>query len=355
MMPTQPNLTEAETRLGASLPNRRVEAWKWTDVRASVKDDASGLVSACEPVFELPEGLSVARASKNAKDHAMGVLANSFAGEVYIIDVPAGFKTDAPVKIGNMTAGHARIFIKLGKSAELTVIEDHGSDKAGFANIEVNYDLGQEASLTRSIFHRDNAASTRILTSQINAWSDAKITQHALSFGGGLSRLETNIAALGEGLQANVHGAYLLGDQRHTDMTSYIDLAAKEGVIRQTVKGVVTDKARGVFQGKFHVRRPAQKTDAEMRHDALMLSESSEIRAKPELEIYADDVECAHGNTLGALDESALFYMRQRGIPLAQARALLTEAFVAEAFDDLAGDQHDVFMAEIRTWLEANS
>jgi len=209
--------------------------------------------------------------------------------------------------------------------------------------------------LNRTVFHRDDAGSTRVVTSQINAWANAKIAQHALSFGGGLSRLETNIAALGEALEANVHGAYLLDDQRHTDMTSYIDLAAKEGVIRQTVKGVVTDKARGVFQGKFHVRRPAQQTDAEMRHDALMLSDTSEIRAKPELEIYADDVECAHGNTLGALDESALFYMRQRGIPLAQARALLTEAFVAEAFDDLAEDQHDVFMGEIRNWLEANS
>ena len=86
-----------------------------------------------------------------------------------------------------------------------------------------------------------------------------------------------------------------------------------------------------------------------------MLSDTSEVRAKPELEIYADDVACAHGNTLGALDESALFYMRQRGIPKAQARAMLTEAFVAEAFDDLAEDQHIIFTAEIRKWLEANS
>ena len=355
MMPTQPNFTDAETRLRASLPHRRVEAWKWTDVRAVVKETTSGLVSSCEPHFELPEGLSVSRADRTVKGHAMGVLANSFSGESYVIDVPAGFKAEEPVKIGNMASGHARIFIKLGKAAQLNVMENHSSDSAGFANIEINFDMGEGAELTRTVFHRDDAKSTRIVTSQINAWAKAKIIQHALSFGGGLSRLETNIAALGKELNAEVHGAYLLNDQRHTDMTSYIDLAAKEGFVRQTVKGVVTDKARGVFQGKFHVRRPAQQTDAEMRHDALMLSDTSEVRAKPELEIYADDVACAHGNTIGALDESALFYMRQRGIPKAQARALLTEAFVAEAFDDLAEYLKDEFMTDIRTWLEANS
>ena len=355
MMPTQPKLTEAETLLGASLPHRRVEAWKWTDVRAAVKNTPSGLTSACTPHFELPDGLTLTRADRSAKDTAMSPLAKSFAGESYIIEVPAGFSDDQPVKITGLAAGHARIFVKLGKGAQLNVIEKHISEDAGFANIEINFDLGEGAILTRSILHRDHAASTRILTTQINAWANAKIIQHALSFGGGLSRLETNVAGLGEDLNAEIHGAYLLNDQGHTDMTSYIDLAGPDGFVRQTVKGVVTDKARGVFQGKFHVRRPAQQTDAEMRHDALMLSDTSEIRAKPELEIYADDVACAHGNTIGALDESALFYMRQRGIPKAQARALLTEAFVGEAFDDLAEDQHDEFIAEIRTWLEANS
>jgi Fe-S cluster assembly protein SufD len=355
MMPTQPNLTEAETLLGGSLPHRRVEAWKWTDVRAAVKDTANGLVSACEPQFELPDGLTVKRADRSAKDHAMSALAQSFAGKSYVIDVPAGYASDSPVKISGLETGHTLIFIKLGKGAKLSVIESHTSDSAGFANIEINFDMAEDAELTRTIFHRDDANSTRIVSTQINAWANAKIVQHALSFGGGLSRLETNIAALGEALNAEVYGAYLLNDQRHTDMTSYIDLAGQDGFIRQTVKGVVTDKARGVFQGKFHVRRPAQHTDAEMRHDALMLSDTSEIRAKPELEIYADDVACAHGNTIGALDESALFYMRQRGIPKAQARALLTEAFVSEAFDDLAEAQKDEFVAEIRIWLEANS
>ena len=133
-----------------------------------------------------------------------------------------------------------------------------------------------------------------------------------------------------------------------------MDLTCPGSEIRQSVKGVTDDKAKGVFQGKFHVRRPAQHTDAEMRHDAIMLSDTSEIRSKPELEIYADDVACAHGNTIGALDESALFYMRQRGIPKAQAKALLTEAFLASVFDTLEDEvMRESLIEKMRGWLHA--
>ena len=157
---------------------------------------------------------------------------------------------------------------------------------------------------------------------------------------------------MGNAVKATINAAYLLDGSRHCDMTSYIDLACPDGHIRQSVKGVTADKSRGVFQGKFHVRRPAQHTDAEMRHDAIMLSDTSEIRSKPELEIYADDVACAHGNTIGALDESALFYMRQRGIPLAQARALLTEAFLGSVFDTLEDEvMRESLLEKLRGWL----
>ena len=244
-------------------------------------------------------------------------------------------------------------FSNLPKGAGITVEEIHKSDTPSFVNLEMVFELGQGAKLTRVISHHDNAGTTRISTSHINAWADASITQHALSFGAGLSRFETRIASLGENLKLDMHGAYLLGEKRHCDMTSYIDLGAENAHIRQSVKGVVTDKARGVFQGKFHVRRPAQLTDAEMRHDAIMLSDTCEVRAKPELEIYADDVACAHGNTVGALDESALFYMRQRGIPVGQARALLTQAFVSQAFENM--DDNSEFTAKTTEWLEQNA
>ena len=335
------------------LPHRRMEAWKWTDVRGAVKGTPSGMSTACEPAFIVPAGLSVTREALEPADTPMGKLAAQFAGDAYVIDIPAGYKSDETVHISGLENGHARLVFRLGKGAALSINEVHESASARFANIDMKFELAEGAALIRTIFHNDHTGTARIVTSAISAWGGASITQHALSFGGGLSRFETRVASLGVDLKCELHGAYLLGEKRHCDMTSYIDLAAPGAHIRQSVKGVVTDKARGVFQGKFHVRRPAQLTDAEMRHDAIMLSDTCEVRAKPELEIYADDVACAHGNTVGALDESALFYMRQRGIPAAQARALLTEAFVAEAFDGMA--DNTVFMAKITDWLEGNS
>ena len=335
-----------------TLPHRRMEAWKWTDVRESVSAEKSGLTSACPPKFTLPAGLSVTRKPLSPSDTPMGKLATSFAGDAYIIIVPEGFASEDILIIDGLYSGHARIVFKLGTGAKLHVREVHESTKAGFANIEMRFDLAKSAELTRTILQDDHEGTTRVATSQINAWGHAKITQHTLAFGAKLTRFETRIAALGENLQLDIHGAYLLNEKRHCDMTSYIDLGAESARVRQSVKGVVTDKALGVFQGKFHVRRPAQFADAEMRHDAIMLSDTAQIRAKPELEIYADDVACAHGNTVGALDESALFYMRTRGIPISEARALLTQAFVAQSFEGMDDDAE--FMSRITAWLEQN-
>ncbi|MCF6221241.1 MAG: SufD family Fe-S cluster assembly protein [Robiginitomaculum sp.] len=335
------------------LPHRRMEAWKWTDVRGASMSEPQGLSAACNPTIAAPSGIDISTEGVAPSENVMGKLATTFAHNATIITVPAGFKSGAPVLLSDMKSGHARLIFKIGKGAEISVTETHASNAASFVNIDMRFDLAQGAKLNRTIFHNDSADVTRISTAQINAWADAEITQHTLSFGAGLTRFETRIASLGENLQADVHGAYLLGENRHCDMTSYIDLGGENARIRQSVKGVVTDKARGVFQGKFHVRRPAQFTDAEMRHDAIMLSDTCQVRAKPELEIYADDVACAHGNTVGALDESALFYMRQRGLPAKQARALLTQAFVAQSFENMV-DKSD-FMARITDWLELNS
>jgi len=336
------------------LPTRRDEAWKWTDVRGRVNDKATGLSVAGLPRFTLPEGVSITEVETDDldTDSAMAKLARNFGGSVWAVSVPEGFKSDTPLIIEGLNRGHIRIRLDLGKGAKLSVIEHHAGDAGGFVNIDMTVMLNADAALDRTIVHNDPEDCVRISTTHITAWKGAKITQHALSFGGSLSRIETRLAGMGKDIEAVMNGAYLLRDNRHIDMTSYIDLSVPDCIIRQAVKGVVTDKARGVFQGKFHVRKPAQHTDAEMRHDALMLSDTSEIRSKPELEIYADDVACAHGNTIGQLDESALFYMRQRGIPVAEARALLTEAFVADVFDDLEDEAlKESLLGKVREWL----
>ena len=335
------------------LPHRRMEAWKWTDVRGAVLSDASGLAQAGTPEFDVPEGVFISQGEGHKGTGVMPSLAAKFAGESWNIYVPANAQIDGVLSIDNLTCGHVRIAIMVDKGATLAIQENYAGTQGGFSNLDLQVHLAQGARLSRTVMHHDEGDHCRASHAHIAAETDAHFSQHTLSFGGGLARLETRMTVEGTGVQADIHGAYLLGDKRHCDMTSHIDLGAENARIRQSVKGVVTDKARGVFQGKFHVRRPAQLTDAEMRHDAIMLSDTCEIRSKPELEIYADDVACAHGNTVGALDESALFYMRQRGIPAKQARALLTQAFVAQSFDGMV-DNAD-FMTRITEWLEHNS
>ncbi len=340
-----------------TLPTRRDEAWKWTDVRGRVKDDQKGLSIAGLPKFTLPKGVSIAEAETDdlETESPMASLARRFGGKVWTINVPSGWHSEEPLIIENLSRGHIRIRIEMGERSALQLIEHHSGDKGAFVNIDTTLNMKSTASLIRTIIHDDPADCVRVATTHLTTWEKCLVKQHTLSFGAKLARFETRVAVMGKDCELTANGAYLLDGKRHIDMTSHIDLTVPDTLVRQAVKGVVTDKSRGVFQGKFHVRRPAQHTDAEMRHDALMLSDTSEIRSKPELEIYADDVACAHGNTIGALDESALFYMRQRGIPLKEARALLTEAFVAEVFDDLDDEAlRESLLDKVRDWLKAS-
>lgn len=336
------------------LPNRRDEAWKWSDVSRAVSDNAKGAQTAAPLQIFVPEGVTVTRIDGEtaANDTTLVKLVSEYAGQVWNIVVPDGFASENPIQIEGLTHGHAQISLTIGKGVKIQLVEHYDGQAGAFVNSHMNIKLGETAVLDRVIVQTDPEDCVRIATTHVTAWANSELRQHTLAFGGKLSRLETRMAGMGEAVKATINGAYLLDGKRHCDMTSYIDLACPNGHIRQSVKGVTADKSRGVFQGKFHVRRPAQHTDAEMRHDSIMLSDTSEIRSKPELEIYADDVACAHGNTIGALDESALFYMRQRGIPLAQARAILTEAFLGSVFDTLEDEvMRESLLEKLRGWL----
>ncbi len=343
------------TEILSQLPHRRMEAWKWTDVTRAVSEETGGLSKAMTPRFTPPDGVFVSQGEGHPSEHIMGKLAQNFAGESWNIYVPENTMPDGILLIEDLSAGHSRMTMMVDKGTDVTLVEYHKGQAGGFANIDQQYHIAKGAKLTRIVVQDDPSDMTRIATTCVAAEEGAQLEQYILSFGGALSRLETRLYGEGENIEAHMNGAYLLSGDKHVDLTSYTNLKHPNCLIRQSVKGVVTDKAKGVFQGKFHVERPAQLTDAEMRHDALMLSDRAQVRSKPELEIYADDVACAHGNTIGALDDSALFYMRQRGIPMAQAKALLTEAFVASVFDDLDDEEMKTsLMDQISKWLEAS-
>ena len=332
------------TPMRDQLPHRGLEDWKWSDLRTAVADDAPGLTSALPVSVSALDGMRVSAGVSVDGEDAMSELAAEYANGATRIVIPAGAAYDQPLVIRDLAQGHGQIEVVVGEGATLDVEEVHESAN-GFVNLDLRYAVKAGATLRRSVLSNDAATVVRHVRARIALWDGATLRQTVLSFGGHFTRLETRLACMGA-VDAELSGAYLLNGSRHADLTHYTDLAAPGSRVRDKVAGVVTDRARGVFQGKFHVRRPAQHTDAVMRHDALMLSDTSRVNAKPELEIYADDVECAHGNTLGQLDESALFYMRQRGIHLAQARALLLEAFVVARLGE------DEAMAEqVRSWL----
>ena len=342
-------MTEA---LVKQLPHRRMEAWKWTDV-SRVVDKQSGLSFSLTPKVEAPEGVDIGLAKiPSQSDAPMAAMAAQVSEQSLTIGLAEGFEAKEPIILSEMSRGHGRVLLFMGAGSSATLIEHHRGQDKGFVNLDLQIHLSAGAKLTRIIMQDDPETMVRIATACVAAEKEAELKQYTLSFGGALCRLETRLYGEGEDIEAHINGAYLLSDKRHCDMTSHIDLKHPDCTIRQSIKGVVMDGSRGVFQGKFHVHKDAQHTDAEMRHDALMLSDKAEVRAKPELEIYADDVACAHGNTIGALDDSALFYMRQRGIPEAQARVMLTEAFLSEVFDDLDNDEmRKSILGKVGTWL----
>lgn len=280
------------------LPNRRVEAWKYSDLRAALGD--------ATPV--LREGRDV---------------------------------------IERLAPDTRRVAVASG--AVHTVIDriDGGAGLIARAN---DYDVAEKATLVRVVIQRGGDFPLSI--ARVRLAAGASLRQFILAEGAKLARIETHVSVEGEGAEVELNGIYMVADGRHADLTSVVSHTVPGATTRQLIKGAARAGGRGVFQGKILVAHGAQQTDARQHHAALMLEEGAEIDAKPELEIYADDVQCAHGNAIGALDENQLFYARARGVPEAEARALLVEAFLGEAVPDhLPDDVRDELLARIAAWL----
>jgi Fe-S cluster assembly protein SufD len=222
----------------------------------------------------------------------------------------------------------------IGQSAELTLLESYeGQDPDYVVETDIEFEVGPGASLERIVLAQDGSAAVSVSKAEVSLGAGARFRQTVVTFGARRQRHETSVDHRGGGASAHLDGVYLLGGQRHADITTVVSHSGVDGLTDQLVKGVVAGQARGVFQGRIVVARGANRTDARMGHHALVLSDRAEVDAKPELEIYADDVACAHGNTVGALDEEALFYAASRGIGADEARAMLIEAFVGEVID----------------------
>lgn len=395
----------------AGLPTVKAEAWKYTNLRALEKivfepatdaaaathfdvlptirtDGAAGprlvfvdgrLRADLSSLDGLPEGVSLTGLAAGLSgdddllaDHlgklapldqsSLAALNTAFLADGPVLRVCRGVTVEPVIELVFVTLGagdrptafHPRTLIVMEPNAKATVVEHHVGLGTGttLANHVAEVFVGDGANLDHYKVQREGLDAYHIATTAARIGRDASYINFILTTGARLARNEVWTELAGTGATCHVSGGYLVRGEQHCDTTTVIDHAAPHGTSREVYKGAIDGRARAVFQGKIIVHPGAQKTDGHQLNRALLLSDTAEIDAKPELEIYADDVKCSHGATAGELDDTALFYLRARGIDRETARSLLTAAFVAEAIDEIPEEPvRAAFQAIVDGWL----
>ncbi len=378
--------TPAEEAFGLSLPHRRMEEWRWTDLRArldkpysnqnviAVEKDVTRLI-ASSPFAKLTNhrivfvngNLDQARSNFSGLTFELGAQPTAVDDPVMHLNTaiePSGLTLrfdaamDVPVEIIHVaTQGAARAMairnrIEVGDGASATLIETFVGEGDYLVNSVTEIIQGDGARLDRVKVELESHSATHLSYIDVTLGKDAKLIEFTLTSGAGLNRQNGNYLFDGENANAYIAGAYLLNGKQHADTCLVIDHKVPRCTSREMFKCVMDENARGIFQGKVIVRKHAQKTDGKQSSHALLLSEAAEFDAKPELEIYADDVVCGHGATAGDINHDHLFYLMSRGIPEAEAKSLLIGAFVGEAFDAIVNDAiRDTMTAFAENWL----
>ena len=323
------------------LPSRRDEDWRWTDLR--------GLIRAVPPASPAVDGdVAAGPFDGLAADTILFVngrqrhAAASGAGDVVALRF---------VSASEGTAHAAAYAIVVEPGATLVLLESHEGRAGGYvSDVTLDIAVGEGARVERIVLIDDQVDAINVVTAEVDLAPGATFNQTVLTAGARRQRIEIRVNHPGAHAQVRLDGVYILEDQRHADQTTVVTHGGVDGTTSQLTKGVVDDQARGVFQGRIVVQPGADQTDARMGHHALILSDKAEVDAKPELLIFADDVSCAHGNTIGALDDEQIFYARQRGIPEAEARAMLTQAFLGEVVERI---EHDGAREIAAAWVAA--
>lgn len=362
----------AETLRTIGLPSRRDEAWHYTNLRpvaeatfaepltqvvdstlsthlpnigtrltfvdGRFRADLSGSPKAAtfEPFATHAAFGALARPDRDPLAALNTMLAEDGAVITVATDTDGGtiellsLATNTP---GRATAFHPRHLIRLGPGARLTLVDIALGNGTYLHNPVTEIEIAEGATLTHVRLQDDSPSAYHLATIYTSVASGGTYDSFTLSLGSRLARAELYTELTGSGATAHLNAAQLLTGVQHADLTSVVRHAAPHGTSRQTVKNVLAGRSRGVFQGRIEVARHAQKTDGYQMNQALLLSPDAEMDSKPELEIFADDVKCSHGATVGELDAEQLFYLRSRGIPDSEARAILVRAFLTEAIE----------------------
>jgi Fe-S cluster assembly protein SufD len=392
------------------LPHRRIEEWKYTDLRALMREarpiagapDAAGkarakdagkrigdmdarrlvfadgtFVPELSDLADLSPGLtirSMAQAlaagdplvethlGKVVPPEREGVVALNTAlmRDGAIIHVAKGATVDRPIHLVFAATGEkpasvfTRSLVVIEEGARAMLVESHDASAGHQVNTALELVVGDKAHVDHIKITGGPSDLVHVSSLMAAVGAHARLNGFAFNIGGGVVRNQTFIRLDGEGTLVGLRGASLLKGKQHADSTLVIDHKASGCQSREVFATVLDDESRGVFQGKIVVRPHAQKTDARMMTRALLLSDEAEADNKPELEIFADDVQCGHGATSGALDEDLKFYLMARGIPETEAEALLVQAFVGEAIEGIEhAGLRDALMEQVVAWLRA--
>ncbi|MGE5261596.1 MAG: Fe-S cluster assembly protein SufD [Actinomycetota bacterium] len=405
---------EAYGRLG--LPHRRIEAWKYTDLRsllgeihpliraaglpidatdvkralgaglaalpafrlfivegelrvdlsdlAALKAAGVEVVSLTEALEKPADWLNQALGAVNARpDDAVVALNTALMTGGVALRIGEGVTLDEAIHVihldgtGEPASIFTRSLVLAEPSSAATLIESHaslGRLRGLQRNAVTELRVGTKAAIDHIKIEREGDDTVHLGTALVEIGTDARYNAFQFSTGAALVRNQTFARFSGEGSSLDISGALLMRNRQHCDTTLLVEHAVPRCTSRELFKGVLDSEARGIFQGKIIVAPDAQKTDGKQMAQALLLSETAEFDSKPELEIFADDVVCGHGSTSGQIDEDLLFYLEARGIPEDEARALLIQAFVGEALDRIEHENlREALAASSAEWLGA--
>jgi Fe-S cluster assembly protein SufD len=345
---------EAASRFAAlGVPHRRIEDWKYSDLKTALDgavNDAFGMWSAGGD-NDLPPDLDYSYFDMAAppsgipdwvQEHLGTLPQNAMSSESFAaartcmaFRVPRGKAIGAPLSITIDRGGTGRILVVLESGSSLTLVETITA--AGIVNAGVEIVIGPNALLTH-VRHAPHADAVVVEEYGVTVARDGVYRAHLFNGGAKLARAEFRIALAGANANAHLSGVSVLGGTAHADITTHIRHAVPHTTSTQLFKKIAGGKSRAVYQGRITVAQGADKSDSRQTAKALLMGERAEADLKPELEIFADDVKCAHGAAVGDLDAGSLFYLRARGIPEAEARNMLVRAFLEEAVAEIADE-----------------
>jgi Fe-S cluster assembly protein SufD len=350
-------------------PTTRLEQWRFTNVQpiadtpftlSRVRWDVTGaspgvVVATLDEALQRWPDLVRAHLGQYAKVAAnpFTALSTAFLADGLFIHVPdktvaaEAIRLTCTIPSGAHPMTHPRLLIVLGREAQAQIVEAYegGADGPAFTNVVTEIVLGEGAHLDHCRVQRQAPHGYHVATSQSSQGRDSRLVFTTVALGSGVSRHDVNASLNGSGSYLILNGLSVLGGQQHVDYHTTIEHAQPHAESHEYFNGVFDGESHGVFNGRIIVRPGAQRTDSKQTNNNLLLSDSARADSQPQLEIYADDVKCTHGSTVGPLDETALFYLKSRGLGASDARALLTYGFGAEILDRVA-------IPGVRAWLD---